>query len=292
MRLLNQILHLFIFVIPIWGYSQYFDAGIFYGVSNYQGDLTTSKFEPSEFNLAAGAFIRYHFTPKVAIKTHFYGGSLTGSDMFSYRRARNLHFKSTILELGIQGEYSLFDYAILDKNHVASPHFFVGLSAFYFNPHADYNGTSVELRLVGTEGQGMPGYAEPYSRLQISIPMGLGFKVAINEMTNIGAELGFRKTFTDYIDDVSGHYPDMVELYEFMGPAAYTLSYRSPEYDATMSQRDPSGLKRGNSLHKDVYMFGGVTLSINFKKGKKFRGVLHKRSSKYRDTSYTQRYLF
>lgn len=273
-------------------YSQYFDAGVFYGVSNYQGDLTTATLQATEFNLAAGAFIRYHLTPQVAIKTHLYGGTLTGSDLYSTRRHRNLHFRSNIIEFGVQGEYSLFDYAILDKSHVASPYIFLGLSGFYFNPYADYKGTYVELRLLGTEGQGMPGYAAPYKRVSVSIPIGGGIKVAINETTNVGVEFGFRKTFTDYIDDVSGNYPDMSDLYELNGHRSHALSFRRPEYDPAMKNHDPSFSTRGNPANKDLYMFGGVTLSINFKRGKQLQGKLRKKRARIGDTSYTQRYLF
>ena len=37
--------------------------------------------------------------------------------------------------------------------------------------------------------------------------MGGGFKIAVNPSFNIILEYGVRKTFTDYLDDVSTTYP-------------------------------------------------------------------------------------
>lgn len=292
MRLLSSF---FIFIALFFSTSsqaQYFDAGIFYGVSNYQGDLSRNAMDPTEYNLALGAFLRYHLSTQIAIKGHVYGGTLSGSDSYSGNRDRNLHFRSNLIEWGVQGEYSLFSYEMLDKSHVSTPYLFAGLTAFYFNPYAEYKGIERELRILGTEGQGMPGYDDPYKRVQLSIPLGIGIKVAINQITNIGVEFGLRKTFTDYIDDVSGTYPDMGDLYEQRGTLSYALSYRSPEYNSDYHQTNPTGGLRGNPNNKDYYFFGGIMISMNFKSGKNMADASIRKKSKFSKSSYTQRYLF
>lgn len=292
MRLLSTFLLLTAVLFSFSSQAQYCDAGIFYGVSNYQGDLSQNAMDPTEYNLAVGGFLRYHLTTQIAVKGHMYAGTLTGTDYSSGYRARNLHFRSNVVEWGVQGEYSLISYEMLDKSHVTSPYLFAGLSAFRFNPKAEYRGTLVELQELGTEGQGMPGYAAPYKRLQLSIPVGLGIKVAINQVTNIGVEFGIRKTFTDYIDDIGGAYPDMADLYEQRGTLSYALSYRAGEYDDIYNNIDPSGAVRGYGGVKDYYFFGGIMLSINFKSGKDLTNASIKRKAKFSETSYTQRYLF
>ena len=47
-----------------------------------------------------------------------------------------------------------------------------------------------------------------YSLIQPAIPLGIGFKFALNDKWSVGIEYGIRITFTDHIDDVSKTYFD------------------------------------------------------------------------------------
>ena len=72
-----------------------------------------------------------------------------------------------------------------------------------------------------------------------------------------GAQYGARKTFTDYIDDVSTTYPGP----NINGAWPIKMSQISQEMS------DPSGThvkddSRGNSEKKDWYSFAGITLSF------------------------------
>jgi hypothetical protein len=60
---------------------------------------------------------------------------------------------------------------------------------------------------LSTEGQGIYPDKKPYSLWQPTIPFGGGVKFAITENLRIGFEIGLRKLFTDYLDDVSTSYP-------------------------------------------------------------------------------------
>ena len=74
-------------------------------------------------------------------------------------------------------------------------------------------------------------------------------------------EYGIRKTFTDYIDDVSGNYLDSDVATGLNGPLSAQLSDRS------LSSGSKAGLNRGTSLSKDWYSFYGVMLTFKpFKK--------------------------
>ena len=112
--------------------------------------------------------------------------------------------------------------------------------------------------------------AQPYQKLSIAIPMGLGVKFNINHVTNIGLEFGMRKTFTDYIDDVSTTYPDLNVLASEVAVFAAALSYRAPEYNPD-APADPQGTSRGDATDKDWYFFGGVTFSVNIGKANGFK---------------------
>ena len=95
-----------------------------------------------------------------------------------------------------------------------------------------------------------------YSLIQFAIPIGGGIKIAINKSFNIILEYGARKTFTDYLDDVST---------TFVGG-------NGDPYPKEMSQdaiemSDPTGThmfgeERGNPNKKDWYSFAGITLSF------------------------------
>ena len=104
-------------------------------------------------------------------------------------------------------------------------------------------------------------------------------KFNISDRSNIGVEIGFRKTFTDYLDDVSSAYPD-IEVLDSADPIAASLSYRSPEY-YEVGPKDlgnPVGRTRGNPEKMDWYFIMGVTLSVNI--------------GSYDDMEYTNRFKY
>ena len=95
-------------------------------------------------------------------------------------------------------------------------------------------GKEYELQPLSTEGQGLTAYTDlkPYSLVSFSIPFGLGIKWSISRTVSIGLEWGLRKTFTDYIDDVSGRYADPSLLAAEKSPLAAGLSNRAFEQQA------------------------------------------------------------
>ena len=137
---------------------------------------------------------------------------------------------------------------------------FVGVGVFHFDPKADYKGVAYRLQPLGTEGEGLVPTRKKYSLWQFCIPIGFGFKYTIDAKWGVGIEYGMRKTFTDYIDDVSTTYFDKSEIQSAYGPVAAALADRSlgdrPEITAPDQQRgDPRDL--------DAYMF--AIFSINYK---------------------------
>ncbi len=226
------------------------------------GDLQQVRFDKDELHEAYGFFWRYNFGRYVSLKIQAYKGVISGSDANFENllvSRRNLSFRSDIFELGAQWEFS-FTYFGESQRRMAAPYFFVGASWFHFNPKALYEGEWVALQPLGTEGQGVfPGCGEPYALRQWAVPLGVGFVMSLGRHVNLGFELGFRKTFTDYLDDVSGTYPDQFILAE-VNPMAAALSYRTPEVEEVFDP-NPVGKLRGNPNDKDMYFFGGFTFS-------------------------------
>jgi hypothetical protein len=103
------------------------------------------------------------------------------------------------------------------------------------------------------------------------IPYGLGLRYAVNRDWRIGLEVGMRKTFTDYLDDVSGNYYDNKVLLQERGVVAATLAdpskgmFASTQYDPKTG-RTREGLQRGDPKDKDAYGFVTITACYRLKK--------------------------
>ncbi len=244
--------------------------------THFVKDLEFSATRPS---VALG--MRYKFDPRWSVKGGFYYQMLTGDDKLTtepYRNNRNLHFRSPVYELSVQAEFFFtkeqlgHQYNIRNVKGVKSMdiqgYLFVGIGGFYFNPQAKYNGTWVDLQPLGTEGQGLPGAPTKYSRFTICVPYGIGGKYGINKDWSIGIECGIRKTFTDYLDDVSTVYYDNKALLAARGQvAAYLADPSLQNYpdalggNATGATQSAAGQQRGDSKSKDAFMFTNITVS-------------------------------
>jgi hypothetical protein len=229
------------------------EIGLFLGGAYYIGDLNPTR----QFFLtqpAGGAF--YRFTPnyRYAFRGGINFGTVMGDDSQSEdadQRQRNLNFKSRITEFYGQAEFNFVEYRISNDKHRFSIFLFAGLSVFKFNPLGNLGGGTWEaLQPLRTEGQ-----TKKYRLWQVGIPFGIGFKVNVAKRLGIGLEWGPRKTFTDYIDDVSGTYPDP-NVNPPNGAKGLLYSNRS------RNAGDVVNSQRGNPRNKDWYFFYGITLNV------------------------------
>ena len=62
-------------------------------------------------------------------------------------------FKSNIFDGTAQFEFNFLPYIHGSKDQFYTPYLFAGFSVFYFNPKAELDGETYELRPLGTEGQ-------------------------------------------------------------------------------------------------------------------------------------------
>jgi Domain of unknown function (DUF6089) len=243
--------------------AQYLEAGMFVGGANYQGDLA-EKYHPNDWNTSYGLSLRYFFSPKFVWKTGFMNGQITGNDLnfraSDPRHDRNLSFRTQLLEFSTQIEYSLLKFAPLEGKN-STPYLFAGIGGLYFNPQAEYKGVWHDLQPIGTEGQGWTAGRKKYTRIAAVVPFGFGFRFSVSRRVNLGLEFGYRYAFTDYLDDVSKNYGDVLKLAETDLVAA-RLSYRTPElFKEPISQ--PTSLQRGDPSKKDNYLMAGLTVTFN-----------------------------
>jgi hypothetical protein len=231
--------------------AQRVELGLQAGVCNYWGDLAP-KVKTSESHFTAGAFMRVNLNNTWAIKAEFNRLEVSGTDQnFAFNKNRNLSFFSPVSEGAILFEYNYSNYGpfVLDKKFTS--YFFAGLGGFVFNPQTMLNGKVYDLRDFQTEGK-------VYSKFSIAVPFGMGVKWMLNNRLALESQIGFRKTFTDYLDDVSTVYPDVQARLENSGVLNATLTDRTIElYGAPQYAK---GYKRGNANHNDWYM--SATISI------------------------------
>ena len=236
------------------------EVGVFLGGSFYLGELNPapSGIFDNFTQPAGGVLFRHNFSDRFALRANLLFGTLEGDDSYSNitaNRDRNLSFKSPVDELSVQWEFNFLPYAIGDKKHSFTPYIFIGLGVFKFNPQANLNGNWVALQPLHTEGQ-----SKGYSLIQPSIPIGLGVKISFSKTIGLGIEWGMRKTFTGYIDDVSGTYGNAYQIAADNGNVAGVLSDRSLSAD----HANDVGKQRGNGT-ADWYSFAGITLTFKLK---------------------------
>lgn len=234
------------------------ELGVLLGGSYYIGDL--NRFGHFKGTQPAGSlFYRYNINSRVTFRANLSYGSVVGDDAWSKEPEmvnRNLNFRSDIFEFGAGVEFHYMPFQMGNKRYRGTAYFLAELALFRMNPKTMHNGEWVYLQPLGTEGQGSSLNAKGhYSLFQMSIPIGLGIKLALGKRVSIGVEYGIRKTFTDYLDDVrADSFVDPAELALVNGPLAATLSNKS--IDGSRFG------KRGTSATKDWYAFFGLTLTF------------------------------
>ena len=258
--------------------SQHLFTSFFVGSSNYSGELQEKKFSFKQSHPAFGVGLLYEINEKMLIRGDFTYGRISAADKYgSKNKSRNLSFYSNIYEYSIGFEYVLLDL----YRYSVSPYIFTGVSLYDFNPYTkDKDGNQIMLAELSTEGQGFYNGRPDYKLRQYAIPIGGGFQWAINDNKRIGIVLGFRKTFTDYLDDVSTTYVDETVLAAKKGQRAADIAYRGDEL-LNGASYPADGSPRGNPKSKDWYYFTGITFRMRLTPRKReIRGRLDINRSK------------
>ncbi len=239
------------------------NVNLFGGFSNYVGDLQSRPYTTQQSHGSFGAGIQYDLSGHVSLLSNLTYGKVGASDSYATQadlRARNLSFQTVIGEWNVLAEYNLLDL----RSHKLTPYVFAGVAVYHFNPYAyDSTGKKVYLRPLSTEGEGLPQYPgrKEYALTQLAIPFGGGIKFRISDRVVLAYEIGMRKLFTDYLDDVSTRYVDPAILLAAKGPEAVEMAYRGNEVKGGAGY-PPAGTVRGNPGRKDWYYMSGIKVTI------------------------------
>lgn len=269
------------------------EVGINVGPSFFLGDLGGNRGKGTRFvkdvnlsmtKIMKGAYATVYPNEWLGLRAAFQMGVLEGDDRLIknngshelFRKQRNLDFRSNITELYVAAE--LYPIMLLyngnaDYKPRLRPYGVIGVGAFKFNPQGSLTDNSGkvtwhDLKPLHTEGQGFDEFPDrkEYSLTQINIPMGLGVKYMVSERINVSFELLLRKSFTDYIDDVSTNYIDPNLFVKYL-PAADAVTARriSDKVFAIVNpnlSRNAPGIQRGNPSQNDSYFTTFVKFGI------------------------------
>lgn len=193
------------------------EIGFGLGTFNYTGDLVRT-FNLASSKPAATVFYRSNISNVISLRTSVTAGKIGASDAanpidaFATKRAAS--FDLFLFEVAGTFEYHFLDWRDSKRRLRFTPYLFAGAGLFGFS--------------------GVEQKAAEYSNIQMAIPFGGGMKYVLNPKYYIAFEFGIRKTFFDYLDNVSEGNPS-IKNYQY-----------------------------GNSFDYDNYFFTAITLTYTF----------------------------
>ncbi len=271
------------------------ETGFNFGPSFFLGDLGGNRGKGTNFlkdlnleltKLMKGAFFTVYPNKWLGFRlaaniTYLEGRddiiNTTGIDEL-WRKQRNLDFKSTVLEA--YGCIEVFPTMFFNRNNEFEPRLrpygFFGIGIFHFNPKGsitDANGNKswYNLQPLRTEGEGMPEYplSKPYKLTQMNIPLGAGLKYYLSDRLNLSGEVLYRKTFTDYIDDVSKTYIDSKNFVKYLSAQNAAIATKISDKAIGIiypgMTRYPAGTQRGDLKDGDAYF--SLVVKVGFRLG-------------------------
>lgn len=259
-----------------------YEAGISVNAMNCLTDMGGHKGIGKKFlkdlnigktNISGGVFFSVAYKNAVALRLEGTFGQISGNDnvligitdIAKERFNRNLNFRSYISEvaamLEIHPMYIFVDWPAKETTPPrTSPYLLAGVGYFSFNPQTKLGNNYIDLQPLRTEGQGFTETGrKEYSLTQLNIPIGAGVKYELSPLVNLRGEVLYRKTFTDYIDDLSSTYID---------PTLFS-KYLTPQQEANariLYNRQlvpvPLSTKRGTVTNNDGYFTVNLKISV------------------------------
>jgi len=214
--------------------AQQSEIGFGLGGFKYTGDLARG-ISLKSINPAGTAFYRTNLSNAVSFRVSLTAGKLGGSDekttIDPFAQQRDASFDIFLFEASTVFEYHFLKWRNEETLIRWTPYLFGGIGIF------------------GISGMGEK--PAEYSNIQPALPFGLGVKYILNPKWYIGFEYGARKTFFDYLDNVSGgdgvfkNYeygnPNDNDLYHYIGISLtysfYTIPCPNSPYRKNYRQR-------------------------------------------------------
>ncbi|WP_316800126.1 DUF6089 family protein [Pedobacter frigidisoli] len=230
------------------------ELGLMGGGAGYMGDLNQNN--PLQISgFSAGAYAKRNFNQYLGVRLNYNYGQIQARDAKSDNeqfRERNLAFKTSLSELSALIDFNFFNFNLGGGTRQFTPYLFTGAGFVIFKPTVKFDGDKYRLDRLATEGQ-----ENGYGNVVLTIPYGLGLRYNYKDTWSVFTEIGYRTAMTDYIDDVSGRYPDRPVIV-YSGDKQLNLS------DPSINQIGSPGTQRGDFRKRDTYLFVSVGISFTF----------------------------
>lgn len=201
--------------------AQIHEVGVFLGGSSFIGDV--GKMQYVDLNEPAiGIIYKWNKSTRHAWRASFTHGKISDNDLKSKmpsRVKRGYNFDNKINELALGLEFNFLEYDLHSLDPQFTPYVHIGLAGFMYEDLAVSNNKTYNL---------------DNNKFNLAIPMTVGVKTRLYKQLTVGAEVGFRYTFSDNLDG------------------------SNPSNDVYKN------LRFGNLDSKDWYVFSGVTLTYTF----------------------------
>lgn len=253
----------------------HFSVALSPGLMYYQGDLSGSSLPNLKTShLSAGLDFGYRPGRLIMFTLGYQYGKISGADsLVPSHESRNLHFYSNVHEIRVLTYVNLLEiyHKIRPKKLVKKvdfkpgfdgPQLILGCGYFMFNPKGELDGTDYNLQKLGTEGQNIAsgGYDDPYNLWGINLKYGLAVDYNLSRQFSLQLQFVYTQTFTDYLDDVSGNYPEYDKLIKTTnGDIASYFAYGGR--DGSVVSPD---INRGNDEKNDGFINMSIKLTYTF----------------------------
>ncbi len=236
------------------------------GPTHYFGDLSEGlKLTQLRlgWSVSVGASYRIsnRLTARADARLYYIHGRHEGGRVYY----NNLSFYALNPDLWAGLQYDIWP---ITDNRGLIPYVFAGAGLTYITPKTTYQGQSVSLAPLHTEGIA-------YNRLPGIVTYGVGIPMRLNIRSWLKLEMNYTHVLSDYLDDVSTRYPDFSQLTS-MGAA---VSDRRAELGLPPNQ---PGNQRGNPTARDGYLIISARLGYMLSTAARSRYGRERQSPRFR----------
>ncbi len=176
---------LIILSLPLFLKAQSAEIGFGLGTWNYTGDLVRT-YNILNVKPAGTVMYRSNLGRAISFRASLTAGKISASDsrpIDAFATQRAASFNLFLYELALGTEYHFLDWRSEKRPLRFTPYVLTGMGLFGL--------------------AGVPSKAAEYSTIQPAVQLGVGFKYVINPLWYLGIEFATRRTFFDYLDNVS-----------------------------------------------------------------------------------------
>lgn len=250
----------FVYLLP----AQELEVGLFTGLTYYEGELSPILKEDlhEQMVLHYGAFVN---APVFKWLSFALGATTTelklDGSLASFHH--NIKIKTPLHELYWQASFKPIRFYLFNKSVQINPFIGSGVIFLHYIPYGWYQGKWLDLRDLGTAGQGLVGFADKYPRWAFAIPLFYGIQFNWKQRIQMTIEIRLRYPFTDYLDDIGFNRVKPLEILEKRGPIAAFFA-NSLYFDK--EENIPDYFRRGT---KRMDYYHTLSMGITFSLGKR-----------------------